>query len=141
MRHNGSCEVSQCANGWRTATFGELVSETGSFIQTGPFGSQLHKHEYQQNGIGVVNPTHLFGNKIVRDDVPFVSSDTAIRLAKHRLSPGDLLFARRGEIGRHGLVSERENGWLCGTGCFLFVFAGRTLITNFFLIFFQHVKP
>jgi len=67
--------------------------------------------------------------------VPFVSSDTAIRLAKHRLSPGDLLFARRGEIGRHGLVSERENGWLCGTGCFL-VRVRRKDVDNQFLSYF-----
>ena len=43
----------------------------------------------------------------------FGSSD----LAKHRILPGDLLFGRRGEIGRCGLITERESNWLCGTGC------------------------
>jgi type I restriction enzyme S subunit len=43
----------------------------------------------------------------------------AERLAKHKVRSGDLLFARRGEIGRHALVKDSEHGWLCGTGCFL----------------------
>ncbi|MBR1835388.1 MAG: restriction endonuclease subunit S [Bacteroidales bacterium] len=32
------------------------------------------------------------------------------------LKTGDIVFARRGEIGRCALVTEKENGYLCGTG-------------------------
>jgi type I restriction enzyme S subunit len=134
MRRAGSCEDLCDANGWRNTTLGALVSEADCFIQTGPFGSQLHKHDYQEDGIGVVNPTHLIGNKIMHDDVPLISSETASRLAKHRLSTGDILFARRGEIGRHGLVTEAEDGWLCGTGCFL-VRIRRKDVDNQFLCY------
>jgi type I restriction enzyme S subunit len=52
-------------------------------------------------------------------NVPRVSPETASRLERHKVDAGDILFARRGEIGRHGLVSESERGWLCGTGCFV----------------------
>jgi type I restriction enzyme S subunit len=48
-----------------------------------------------------------------------VAKDTADRLDRHKLGVGDILFGRRGEIGRHGLVGNNERGWLCGTGCFL----------------------
>jgi type I restriction enzyme S subunit len=137
MRLNGSCEDLCDANGWRNTTLGALVSETNCFIQTGPFGSQLHKHDYQENGIGVVNPTHLIGNKIVHDDVPRISTETASRLAKHRVSQGDILFARRGEIGRHGLVTEAEYGWLCGTGCFLVRILRKDVDNQFLSYFFS----
>ena len=30
------------------------------FLQTGPFGSQLHKRDYPEDGIGVVNPYSPF---------------------------------------------------------------------------------
>ena len=30
------------------------------FLQTGPFGSQLHKRDYPEDGIGVVNPDSPF---------------------------------------------------------------------------------
>ena len=67
----------------------------------------------------MVNPTHLWGNRINRKDAPRVSPETAARLDRHLLAAGDILFARRGEIGRHGMVTKDEEGWLCGTGCFL----------------------
>lgn len=104
---------------WRRITLGDLAKSNGCTIQTGPFGSQLHKHEYQADGIGVVNPTHMANRRVSHDSVPCVSADVAARLSKHQVRPGDLLFARRGEIGRHALITESERGWLCGTGCFL----------------------
>ena len=122
-------------DGWKHITLGDIASEPNCLIQTGPFGSQLHKHEYQDHGVGVVNPTHLSDNRIAHEGVPHVSNETANRLERHRLAPGDILFARRGEIGRHGLVSEAENGWLCGTGCFL-VRIRRDDVNNHFLSFF-----
>jgi type I restriction enzyme S subunit len=112
-------EIGPVPEGWTATTLGELACEPHGFLQTGPFGSQLHKNEYLTEGIGVVNPTHLWGNRINHEDVPRVSSETAARLDRHFLEEGDILFARRGEIGRHGMVTKDEEGWLCGTGCFL----------------------
>lgn len=112
-------EIGLVPESWEATTLGVLASKPSGFLQTGPFGSQLHKHDYLTDGIGVVNPTHLWGNRINHEDVPRVSAETAQRLERHRLEPCDILFARRGEIGRHGMVTRDEDGWLCGTGCFL----------------------
>jgi type I restriction enzyme, S subunit len=101
---------------WVETTLGAVCENEESCIQTGPFGSQLHAHEYQ---VPVVNPTHLAGNRINHDSVPRVSDERASTLSRHRLQPGDILFARRGEIGRLGLAGPDEKGWVCGTGCFL----------------------
>jgi len=40
-------------------------------------------------------------------------------LSRHRVKPNDVIFARRGDLSRAAAISEREIGWLCGTGCFL----------------------
>lgn len=40
-------------------------------------------------------------------------------LDRFRLQPGDIVLARRGELGRCAVVRDAERGWLCGTGCFL----------------------
>lgn len=106
-------------SGWKKSSLGELANAKGCVIQTGPFGSQLHKGEYQQEGVGVINPTHIKNRGVSHDSVPHVSGEVAERLAKHKVRAGDLLFARRGEIGRHALAKDSEHGWLCGTGCFL----------------------
>ncbi|MEH1916880.1 restriction endonuclease subunit S [Nostoc sp.] len=120
---------------WNVKALGELASKPHGCLQTGPFGSQLHKDEYQTEGIPVINPTHLAGNKINPEDVPRISLQTASRLSRHYLEVGDILFARRGEIGRHGIVGEKENGWLCGTGCFL-VRVKQRFIDNRFLSYY-----
>ena len=85
-------------------------------IQTGPFGSQLHQTDYIERGVPLINPSHLVDGVIVPDDKETVTDETAKRLIRHRLIPGDVVFARRGEIGRCAVVGEKESGWLCGTG-------------------------
>jgi type I restriction enzyme S subunit len=125
-------EIGPVPESWSPITLGELCGKPNGALQTGPFGSQLHKHEYQEDGIAVVNPTHLAGNRINHENVPRVSEQVAQRLGKHRLRKFDILFARRGEIGRQGLVTDAEETWLCGTGCFL-VRASKPFIDNRFL--------
>ena len=88
-------------------------------LQTGPFGSQLHAEDYidrRDGGIPVINPAHLTNGRIVPDDRVTVNEIMAEYLAAHRLEVGDVVLSRRGEIGRCGLVTEKEVGWLCGSG-------------------------
>ncbi|WP_330477895.1 restriction endonuclease subunit S [Streptomyces platensis] len=84
--------------------------------QTGPFGSQLHSEEYIEDGIPVINPSNIKDGRLIADQFSTVSAETAIRLKVHRLRAGDLVFARRGELGRAAVVCKEEEGWLCGTG-------------------------
>jgi type I restriction enzyme, S subunit len=128
-------EIGLVPESWVPISLGELCEKPNGALQTGPFGSQLHKDEYQDNGIAIVNPTHLAGNRINHANVPRVSERVAQRLEKHRLRKFDILFARRGEIGRQGLVTDAEESWLCGTGCFL-VRANKPFIDNRFLAFY-----
>lgn len=89
----------------------------GCAVRTGPFGSQLHAEEYIDGGVPVINPAHLRGGIIQPDEAVSVGPDVVERLAHQRLQRGDVIFARRGELGRCAIVSEREAGWICGTGC------------------------
>jgi type I restriction enzyme S subunit len=131
-------EIGPVPERWEATTLGELASKPDGFLQTGPFGSQLHKHDYQEDGLGVVNPTHLSGNRINQEGIPRVGPKIAALLERHRLEPGDILFARRGEIGRHGMVTKQEAGWLCGTGCFL-ARVRRPFIDNRFISYFVSI--
>lgn len=130
-------EIGPVPESWASKTLGELACKPHGFLQTGPFGSQLHKHEYLTKGVGVVNFTHLWKNRINHEEVPRVSSETATRLDRHLLEIGDILFARRGEIGRHGIVTKNEKGWLCGTGCFLVRIRHEDIDNRFLSYFFS----
>jgi type I restriction enzyme S subunit len=85
-------------------------------MQTGPFGSQLHAEDYVDDGIPLVNPAHMTEGKILPDSKISVDEETWHRLKRHQLFEGDLIFARRGELGRCAIVTKEQEGWLCGTG-------------------------
>lgn len=93
---------------------GSLCAPDG--VQIGPFGSQLHAHEYQGVGIPVVMPQDMIDGEIVTRRIARVSEFTADRLARHRLAPGDIVLPRRGDLTKRALVTKEQSGWLCGTG-------------------------
>lgn len=105
--------------GWAQSTLGDQAKAHGGFVQTGPFGSQLHASDYVDEGIPVVMPQDMVNRRVSVSKVARVSEDMAQRLSRHTLQPGDVVYSRRGDVERHALVSEREAGWLCGTGCLL----------------------
>ncbi|MBS0181697.1 MAG: restriction endonuclease subunit S [Nitrospira sp.] len=94
-----------------------LSKATGG-IFTGPFGSLLHKSDYVEDGIPLVNPAHITKTGFEPDLWKTVSETTARRLSTYILHAGDIVLGRRGEMGRCALVTEAEDGWLCGTGSF-----------------------
>jgi type I restriction enzyme S subunit len=93
------------------------LKRLSDLIQSGPFGSQLKSNEYIEGGVPVINPTNISGLRLGSDNERTVTEEKADRLSRHKLSPGDLLFARRGKLGTCALVGENNRGWLCGTGC------------------------
>ena len=97
----------------RETTLGEVSSN----IQTGPFGSQLHQSDYSEIGIPVVMPKDLLNGKINEDSIARVTVDHVNRLNRHKIEIGDILYSRRGDVGRCAYATEYEAGWLCGTGC------------------------
>ena len=106
-----------CPASWKITTLGQICKETGGSIQTGPFGSQLHASDYVEDGIPSVMPKNISIEKILDDDIARVSVEDVNRLSKHKLQMGDIVYSRRGDVEKCVLVSEKEDGWLCGTGC------------------------
>jgi len=109
------------SKGWVKTT----LSEATGGIFTGPFGSLLHKSDYVENGIPLVNPAHITEIGIEPDLRKTVSKETAKRLASYIMREGDIVIGRRGEMGRCALVTKVEDGWLCGTGSFFIKASSR----------------
>ena len=93
-----------------------VLGKAATSIQTGPFGSQLHANEYVDDGVPVINPSHLTQGRIAPDHSVAVTERKATELSRHRFAPGDIVMARRGDVGRSALVHSHEAGWICGTG-------------------------
>ena len=87
-----------------------------SLIQTGPFGSQLHADEYVTGGTPLINPMHIVDGEIRPSAAVSVTESKAAELKRHALLLGDVVIARRGELGRSAVTTESSVGALCGTG-------------------------
>ena len=98
---------------WEMCTLGEISSN----IQTGPFGSQLHQSDYSETGTPVVMPKDLINGQITESSIARVDDSHVIRLSKHQIKNGDIIYSRRGDVGRCAYATKKEQGWLCGTGC------------------------
>ncbi len=80
-------------------------------------------------------PKNIIDGRIDTSDIAMVDDETAERLSQHRMVPGDIVYGRRGDIGRRAYISENEAGWLCGTGC-LRVSPGNRIVDPLFLYYY-----
>lgn len=120
-RHTGfkQTAIGEVPEEWRMITLADMA-EPNSGIQTGPFGSQLHASDYVAHGVPVIMPKDLVDGYVSDVRSARISDERANDLHRHRIRAGDMLFARRGDVGRVGLITKHQDGWVCGTGCFRF---------------------
>lgn len=104
---------------WEVVTLGEISSRAGGLLQTGPFGSQLHAHEYVADGIPVIMPQDMVNGELSVESIARITQRKAVVLSRHRVCPNDLVFSRRGDLSRCVAIEDMHEGWLCGTGCLL----------------------
>lgn len=112
FKETGVTWLGKVPSHWRLAHLRYLIDE----MQTGPFGSTLHADDYVNDGIPVINPSNLREGLIIADRSCTVDEETYRRLVDYAVSEGDIIIARRGEMGRCSVVTNDEHGWLCGTG-------------------------
>ena len=112
MKDSGIEWLGEVPGHWMIVPLGYLAT----LIQTGPFGSQLHSEDYVESETPVINPSNILDGKLVADWSCTVTQEIVARLSQHKLMFGDIVFARRGEMGRCAMVTTNEINWLCGTG-------------------------
>ncbi len=102
---------------WEQTTLGEACRRGGGNIQTGPFGSQLHASDYVPQGTPSIMPQNIGDNRVIEDGIARITADDARRLSRYLVRTGDIVYSRRGDVEKRALIREKEDGWLCGTGC------------------------
>ena len=102
---------------WKWETLGDVCRRGGGGIQTGPFGSQLHASDYADVGVPSIMPKNIANDRVDVEGIARIPPGEAERLSRYLVKPGDIVYSRRGDVERRALITERESGWLCGTGC------------------------
>jgi type I restriction enzyme S subunit len=108
------CELGEIPVTWQILSLEKFCNGA---LKTGPFGSQLHAAEYQDEGVSVIMPKDLINCRVNKERAAKITPERAETLAKHKLVKGDILFSRRGDVARFALIDEASEGSLCGTGC------------------------
>jgi type I restriction enzyme S subunit len=97
--------------GWETVNMVDVAK-----VKIGPFGSLLHKEDYIAKGVPLVNPIHMKNGFIHANENFSISVEKYNELTSYVLNTNDIVWSRRGDIGRCALVTSKENGFICGTG-------------------------
>jgi len=130
--------VGRIPRGWEVESLGARLHKNDGWVQTGPFGTQLHAHEYADEGVPVVMPQDIADGGFSTALIARIPRGKAHELRRHQLRPGDLVFARRGDLARCAAVTTLQTGWLCGTGCLLMRFRPRTLLSEWLSLAYRH---
>ncbi|WP_179364923.1 restriction endonuclease subunit S [Nitrosarchaeum sp. AC2] len=96
---------------WEIKKISEL-DESKNCVQTGPFGSLLHSHDYQEQGHPLILVQHVKKGKIIEDNLPKISDSKYFTLSKFILKEGDIVFTRVGYVGDSAFIEKKYSGWL-----------------------------
>ncbi|OHC69488.1 MAG: hypothetical protein A3H93_07205 [Rhodocyclales bacterium RIFCSPLOWO2_02_FULL_63_24] len=99
--------------GWRIGSLLEATDPARQPILTGPFGADLSNNDFVDEGVAVLRIGNVQQGHLDLTDLLFVSEWKARSLARYKVKPGDLLFARQGATtGRNALANVEVDGCL-----------------------------
>ena len=91
---------------WPQISIADIASPLPGSLAVGPFGSRMKADLYVPSGVRVIRGNNLNGGKELSGDYVHVTEKTADSLASCCLSPGDLVFPHRGNIGQVGITPD-----------------------------------
>ena len=110
--HKPAIRFQGFTDAWEQRKLGDIAD-----TKTGPFGTQLSAKEYTTSGIPVINVKNIGTGCIQENDLDYVSEGTAKRLNDHIIRENDIVFGRKGAIGRHAIIGKTQNNWVQGSDC------------------------
>jgi type I restriction enzyme S subunit len=115
--------VDACPKGYKQTELGVIPEDWAvkplgrcATFRTGPFGSALHKSDYINDGIPIVNPMHIVDGRIEPTQTMTITEQAAKSLSEFCMKVGEIIIGRRGDMGRCAVVQDDQAGYLCGTG-------------------------
>src|SRR5665647_3901233 len=90
---------------WEVKTVDEIALKEKGSIKIGPFGSQLKKEEFVENGVKVYDQETAFNNNF-NYGTNFITEKKFQTLKSCELKPGDLIISMMGTIGASAIVPK-----------------------------------
>jgi type I restriction enzyme, S subunit len=104
--------IGEVPDDWIIADLGDVCD-----VLAGPSGELARTVDLTKSGVPMLAPKDIGDGWIIEESTVHVSPETARRLQRYRLIPGDIIGVRTGSIGRYALAGIEHGGWLFGTAC------------------------
>jgi type I restriction enzyme M protein len=111
---------------WRVVSLGDICD-----IQAGPGTVDRERGLTVESWTPLVLPRNIKRGHLSHDELDTVAPEVSTKLVNYRLRTGDIVCARSGTLGRHGLVREAEDGWLLGPSCMRLRPAGDAVVPEY----------
>jgi type I restriction enzyme M protein len=86
-------------------------------IKVGPGAVDRERGRTVPGWAPLLLPRNIKRGILDHEELDTVDPEVSAKLVTYKLQPGDIVCARSGTLGRHGLVRETEDGWLLGPSC------------------------
>jgi type I restriction enzyme S subunit len=97
--------------GWEIRRLEDLCEPGKQAIVDGPFGSNLKRSDYVDNGIPVLKIQNIKENLITLKKMDYVSPDKYQELVRHSFTEGDIVMTKLGDpLGVSAIVNGIPNG-------------------------------
>ena len=92
---------------WSRVRVESIRADSRHSLVGGPFGSDLTRRDYVDEGIPVIRGVNLPAERVFNDDdFVFVREEKADQLLSNNAYRGDVIFTQRGTLGQVGLIPE-----------------------------------
>ena len=122
---------------WKHYKMDELIEE----ISMGPFGSDVKKEFYVDNGVPILNGSNLQGFKLQEDSFGYLTKEKADSLKKCNAHRGDIIVTHRGTLGQIVYVpaNSKYDRYVISQSQFRFR-CNADLVDVQYLVYYFHTK-
>lgn len=106
-------------------------------VQTGPFGTQLHRSDYADSGVPTIEIGDVHPRRNLKEGTThFIPKQKAHELERFEVRGGDVLFSRVGTVGRCTIVPADCEGWIMSTSLIRVRPTSSDLLPSYLLFYF-----
>ena len=120
---------------WPQVLIGDLADPRPGSLAVGPFGSRMKADLYVPAGVRVIRGNNLGEGLQLKGDFVHVTNGTADSLASCCLTPGDLVFPHRGNIGEVGITPDDGHRYMLSTSL-MKLSPNRSKVDSLYLLYF-----
>lgn len=93
---------------WPTMPFQQLAAESRNSFSLGPFGSKVTTADYTECGVPFIRGVNLSRGAFLDEEFVFITERAASEVSSAAVSPGELVFTRKGTIGQVSMIPRKS---------------------------------